>query len=137
MRCEILYGPEAGTIKHYPNNDATAHNLIKSGLLRVVETEPGDMVRMGNGQIIPKMQPAPAPRWYIGTIEVQSACEGFAHVDVGKRVPTLVYEGLGQKVQWAGSPKDAQQHGFGKRVVPADILLEYAKAHAAYWKGRK
>lgn len=133
MKCEILYGPEAGTIKHFPNNDPTAHTMIKCGALRLVETEPGEMVRMPNGQVIPKMAPVVQPRWYVGGILVTSACDGFAQNDVGTRVPALIYEGLNQKMQWIGQP---MKNCFG-RPVPEDILNEYAKAHAAYWKDRQ
>ncbi len=133
MKCEILYGPEAGTIKHFANNDPTAHTMIRCGALRLVETEPGEMVRMGNGQIIPKMQPPPEPKWYVGSVVVTSACDGFRQMDVGTRAPALVYEGLNQKMQWIGEPMNIC---FG-RAVPEDIVNEYAKAHAAYWKGRK
>jgi hypothetical protein len=133
MRCEILYGPEAGTIKHFPNNDPTAHTLIRAGALRLVETEPGEMVKMPNGQVIPKMGPVVQPRWSVGSIVVTSACDGFSQNDVGTRVPALVYEGLNQKLQWIGQPMNIC---FG-RPVPEDILNEYAKARAAYWKDRQ
>jgi hypothetical protein len=138
MKCEILFGPEAGTVKHFANNDPTAHTMLKSGLLRLAENEPGDMIKMPNGQVIPKMKPAVQPRWYVGSILVTSACDGFAHNDVGKQVPTIVYEGLNgnERVQWAGRPKDVNKC-FGLRSVPDEVLQEYTKAYAAYWKDRQ
>jgi len=133
MKCEILYGPEAGTTKHYANNDPTAHNLIKSGLLRLIETEPGDMVRMGNGQIIPKMQPPPEPKWSVALVGATVYQHQWAR-DASEitRLPAIVFE-VGSTVyeRFTGDPKDIKDT-WPKREVPKHIVEAYAKLHKAH-----
>jgi hypothetical protein len=128
MKCEILYGPEAGTTKHFPNNDPSAHTMIRAGMLRLVETEPGDMVRMGNGAIIPKMQPPAAPRFYVAIVSAYVAKHKFAEEEL-VRIPALVYEaGTTLREEFCGDPKDAPK-AFGKRAVPDDVLRLYKEKY--------
>lgn len=135
MKCEILYGPEAGTIKHFANNDATAHTMIRCGALRLVENEPGDMVRMGNGQIIPKMAPPPEPKWTVGLTGAIVYANNF---DKGepKRVPAIVFE-VGTTVyeRYTGDPKDIKE-AWPKRDVPKHIVEQYIKLHKEFYRGR-
>jgi hypothetical protein len=125
MKCEILYGPEAGTIKHFANNDNTAHTLVKSGMLRLVEHEPGDMVRMGNGQVIPKMGPAPEPKWSVSMVAAGGG-------DTTK-IPAIVFE-VGSTVyeRFVGDLKQLKT-AWSHRVVPAPIVAQYAKLHKEHY----
>jgi hypothetical protein len=133
MKCEIIYGPEAGTTKHFPNNDPTAHMLIKSGMLRLVENEPGELVKAANGQIIPKMQAAPEARWFVGWVATHYAASALEPAaNVGK-VPAIVFEfGTTVHEHYTGDPKESWQ-GFGKRQIPADILKQYAQAYKEFY----
>jgi|SRR5581483_9995884 len=127
MKCEILFGPEAGKTKHYANNDPTAHSLIQSGLLRLIENEVGELVKGPNGGFFPKSAPAPEPRW-----SVQMVTGGAD----SQRFPAIVFEvGTTNYERFAGDPKEAAQ-GFGKREVPSDILKQYAKMHRDFYKKR-
>jgi hypothetical protein len=123
MKCEIV---STGEVKHFSNNDVTAHTLINAGVLRLVENEPGDMVKAQNGGVFPVMQPAPEPRWYLAMAEVNN----------NGKIPALVFEiGTTTKVRFAGEPEDVAQ-AFGRRTVPADIAKQYAKLHEAFYKGK-
>jgi hypothetical protein len=133
MKCEILYGPEAGTIKHFANDDATAHTMIHCGALRLVETEPGDMVKMPNGQVIPKMQPAPEPKWYVGMVGAfkPDTIRGAASGDV-TRIPAIVFEiGSTTYERFVGDPRDVKKAWH--RDVPEAIVAQYTKLHKEHY----
>jgi hypothetical protein len=137
MKCEILYGPEAGTIKHFANNDQTAHTMIHCGALRLVENEPGDMVRMGNGQIIPKMAPPPAPKWTVALVGQTTYANNFAR-DAAEitRVPAIIFEvGSTNYERYTGNPKDIKEV-WPKREVPKHIVEQYTKLHKEHYRGR-
>jgi hypothetical protein len=137
MKCEILYGPEAGTIKHFANNDNTAHTLIRAGALRLVENEPGDMVKMPNGQVIPKMGPPPEPKWTVALVGATVYQHRFAS-DAAEitRVPAIVFE-VGSTVyeRYTGEPKDIKD-AWPKRYVPERIAEQYAKLHKEFYRGK-
>ena len=136
MKCEITYGPEAGKIKHFPSNDASAHTMIKSGMLRLVEHEPGDFVRMGNGAVIPMMAPPAQPVWALASVTHATFRNNFEHQAVPEQVPAITFTvGTGIYEQFTGEPKEAHQ-GFGLRKVPDDILKAYARAYKETYRGR-
>jgi hypothetical protein len=136
MKCEILYGPEAGTIKHFPNNDPTAHMMIRAGALRMAETEPGDMIRTGNGAVIPKMAPPAQPVWALATINVTNYRDNFERQGVPTHVPAITFTvGTSIYEQYTGEPKEAHT-GFGRRVVPDNILKAYAQAYKEFYRAR-
>lgn len=117
-----------GNITSAPTNDNAIRAMIRLGILEVVGTDPGDMVRTSNGAVLPAMQPAPEPRW-----SVQMTTSGTETA----RFPAIVFEvGTTNYERFAGLPEDAQ-HGFGKRTVPDEIIKQYAKFHKDFYKNRK
>jgi hypothetical protein len=125
MKCEII---STGEVKHFPNNDATAHTLIKAGVLRLIENEPGDLVRAQNGGVFPVSQPPVEPRWTVG----------LAAVGEGNHVPAIVFEwGTTVYERFCGEPATVKQGvAFNKRAVPADIAKQYEQLHTEFYKGK-
>jgi hypothetical protein len=137
MKCEILFGPEIGKVKHFANNDPTAHSLMQSGLIRLIENEPGDWVRAQNGAMFPVSEPPAVPRWYVGTFTANHRIHKFEQQGVPTAMPAIFFEvGSTNREIYSGDPEDAAQ-GFGKRTVPAEVLKQYAQAHKEFWKGRQ
>jgi hypothetical protein len=125
MKCLIV---QTGEIKHFPNNDNTAHTLIKAGVLRLIETEPGDLVKMPNGIVIPKMEPPAEPKWSVAMV----AQNGNSI----ERIPAIIFE-VGSTIyeRFCGEPKQVKT-AWAKRVVPAEIVAQYTKLHKEHYRGR-
>ena len=123
MKCEIVATKE---IKHFANNDSTAHTLIKAGVLRLIETEPGEMVRMGNGAVIPKMEPAPEPKWTVAMVVAHGS-------DTPIKIPAIVFQ-IGSTIyeRFCGEPAQVKK-AWSRRVVPDDILKQYAKTFKDFY----
>lgn len=129
MKCEILHGPEAGQVKHFANNDSTAHTLIRAGVMRLVENEPGDMVRAQNGGVFPVMAPPAEPKWYAGYVQTTFYQHGWDKTGEPGQAPAIVFEiGTTVKELFTGDPADAQR-AFGGRKIPADVLKQYKQIY--------
>jgi hypothetical protein len=107
-----------GATEHVENNNPTILTLIKLGLLEIVSNEPGDLVQTPTGFTVRQMEPAAVPQWNVGTVRIADSTFPAITFTVG----TTVYE------RFCGEPGEAH-HGFGKRVVPPDVLKAYAKLY--------
>ena len=122
MKCEIL---ATGEVKHFPNNDATAHTLIKAGVLRLIQHEPGDLVRAQNGGVFPVMEPPAQPKWTACVTTLHIYADRFDRQGGPGQTAAIIFEiGSTSKEIYAGSPDGAQRF-FAGRQIPDDILKQY------------
>ncbi len=118
------------TTDHVRRNNETILTLVKLGVLEIVDDtpEPGEMIRTGNGAVLPAMERAPQPRWSVAQIPVN-------HVNT-RRVVAIVFEvGITVHEAFTGEPETIKSCGgrFSKANVPADILKEYARAYKEFY----
>jgi len=116
-----------GTTEHVRRNNETIQMLIKTGVLEVVDDtpEPGEMIRTGNGAVVPMMEPPVQPSWCVARVSLNRTD--------GRTVPAIVFE-VGTTVHEAftGEPGTGAWR-FSKSNVPGDIAKEYARTHKEFY----
>jgi len=121
------------TTDHVRRNNETILTLVKLGILEIVDdtSELGEMIRTGNGAVLPAMGPPAQQRWYVAHISLSRTNSS--------QVPAIVFQvGAAVYESFTGAPENMTtgcRTRFDKNNVPPDILKQYVQTHKDFYKG--